>query len=66
MALAAPPPEPILMNALPIGFSGDEIVSINGTVLQGLRHAQAISLFKAIKCGNVALQLSRRQKKAPL
>jgi len=45
---------------------GDEIVCINGTLLQGLRHAQAIGLFKAIKCGNVTLQISRRQKKAQM
>lgn len=39
---------------------GDEILAINGTGLEGLRHAQAIGFFKAIKSGNVALQVCRR------
>ncbi|XP_046652246.1 uncharacterized protein LOC124343134 isoform X3 [Daphnia pulicaria] len=41
-------------------IEGDEILAINGTGLEGLRHAQAIGFFKAIKTGNVALQICRR------
>ena len=42
---------------------GDEIVAINGRMLDGLRHAEAIGIFKSIKCGKIVLQVSRRQKK---
>ena len=42
-------------------FSGDEILSINGQVLQGMTHGQAIAVFKNIKEGKVSLHLARRQ-----
>ena len=38
-------------------------MAINGTGLEGLRHAQAIGIFKAIKTGNVTLQVCRRLKR---
>ena len=47
-------------------FAGDEILAINGTALEGLRHAQAIGIFKAIKTGTVTLQVCRRIKKGQL
>jgi len=39
---------------------GDEILSINGQVLQGMTHGQAISVFKNIKQGAVSLHIARR------
>jgi len=41
--------------------SGDEILSINGQVLQGMTHGQAIAVFKNIKHGMVSLHIARRQ-----
>merc|ERR1719336_270340 len=39
---------------------GDEILSINGQVLQGMTHGQAIAVFKNIKQGPVSLHIARR------
>jgi len=41
-------------------LSGDEILSINGQVLQGMTHGQAIAVFKNIKQGSVSLHIARR------
>jgi len=41
-------------------FQGDEILSINGQVLQGMTHGQAISVFKNIRQGSVSLHIARR------
>ncbi|XP_065221912.1 tyrosine-protein phosphatase non-receptor type 13-like [Planococcus citri] len=43
---------------------GDEIISVNGTSMDGLTHAQAISLFKGIKTGPVVVQIKRRNSSA--
>lgn len=42
-------------------MTGDEILSINGLVLQGMSHGQAIGIFKNIKQGVVSLHIARRQ-----
>jgi len=42
-------------------FPGDEILSINGQVLQGMTHGQAIAVFKNIRHGTVSLHIARRQ-----
>lgn len=39
---------------------GDEILSVNGTAFQGLRHNEAIQLFKSIKTGEMHILLGRR------
>ena len=39
---------------------GDEIMSVNGQTLHGLSHNEAISVFKRIRTGEVALQVVRR------
>jgi hypothetical protein len=44
-----------------ISHLGDEILSINGQVLQGMTHGQAIAVFKNIKHGMVSLHIARRQ-----
>jgi len=44
-----------------VSDSGDEILSINGQVLQGMTHGQAIAVFKNIKHGMVSLHIARRQ-----
>lgn len=41
-------------------LSGDEILSVNGQTLQGMRHNDAIVLFKSIKTGEVHMLLGRR------
>ncbi|XP_039277008.1 uncharacterized protein LOC111052108 [Nilaparvata lugens] len=40
---------------------GDEILSVNGDSLTGLSHAEAISVFKKIRSGDVQLQVVRRR-----
>jgi len=39
---------------------GDEIFAVNGALLQGLSHSEAISIFKEIRSGPVVLQTGRR------
>jgi len=39
---------------------GDEILTVNGTVLHGLSHQEAISVFKKIRLGPVLLHVGRR------
>lgn len=39
---------------------GDEIFTVNGQTLEGLSHAEAISLFKRIKQGDVVLHIGRK------
>lgn len=41
-------------------FIGDEILSVNGKSLQGLRHNEAIVIFKSIKTGEVHILVGRR------
>lgn len=43
---------------------GDEILAVNGTPLQGLSHAEAISVFKSIRNGHVVVHAARRDSKA--
>ena len=45
---------------IPAVFLGDEILAVNGEVLHGLSHEEAISIFKRIKAGPVVLQIGRR------
>uniref|UniRef100_A0A336MTP2 CSON005923 protein n=1 Tax=Culicoides sonorensis TaxID=179676 RepID=A0A336MTP2_CULSO len=42
-------------------LAGDEIMSINDQSLQGMSHADTISLFKSIKEGPVVLKVARRR-----
>lgn len=44
-------------------LSGDEILSVNGTALQGLSHQEAIATFKSIKTGDVTILIGRRSPK---
>lgn len=39
---------------------GDEIFAVNGNLLQGLSHSEAIAIFKQIRSGPVVLQTGRR------
>ena len=41
-------------------FAGDEILAVNGLALQGMSHAEAISVFKNIRSGKVLLHVARR------
>ena len=41
-------------------FPGDEIFAVNGNLLQGLSHSEAIAIFKQIRSGPVVLQTGRR------
>ena len=43
-----------------IFFAGDEIFAVNGNLLQGLSHSEAIAIFKQIRSGPVVLQTGRR------
>ena len=43
-----------------IFFAGDEILAVNGLALQGMSHAEAISVFKNIRSGKVLLHAARR------
>lgn len=39
---------------------GDEIFTVNGMVMQGLSHSEAIAVFKTIKQGQIVLHVGRR------
>ena len=39
---------------------GDEILAVNGSILHGLSHDEAIAIFKRIRSGPVVLQVGRR------
>lgn len=39
---------------------GDEILAVNGQLFHDLTHAEAVSIFKNIKSGPIALHISRR------
>jgi len=41
-------------------IEGDEIFSINGTSVASLTHAEAISMFKEVKLGSIAVTIGRR------
>ena len=41
---------------------GDEILSINGHIMEGLTHAEAIGIFKSIKTGDLVLNVLRRNR----
>merc|ERR1712150_96792 len=41
-------------------LEGDEILAVNGSILHGLSHGDAISIFKSIRSGPVVLQIARR------
>ena len=45
----------------PFLLIGDEILAINGKSLQGLSHDDAINEFRAIKNGQVILQVAKRE-----
>ena len=38
-------------------FIGDEILAVNGSILHGLNHGDAIAIFKSIRSGPVVLKL---------
>ncbi|XP_054278788.1 uncharacterized protein LOC128997209 [Macrosteles quadrilineatus] len=42
-------------------LEGDEIVSVNSQPLEGLSHAEAITVFKKIRSGQVTLEVLRRR-----
>lgn len=44
-------------------IAGDEILVVNGKTLQGLKHDEAINVFKSIKTGDVIIMIGRRQPK---
>ena len=39
---------------------GDEILVVNGKALQGMKHDEAINVFKSIKTGDVIIMIGRR------
>lgn len=43
---------------------GDEILVVNGKSLQGMKHDEAINVFKSIKSGDVVILIGRRAPKA--
>lgn len=46
--------------------AGDEILAVNGQVCHDLSHEEAVKLFKSVRCGEIALQVCRRNKPAKL
>lgn len=42
---------------------GDEILVVNGKSLQGMKHEEAIAVFKSIKMGDVQILIGRRMPK---
>ncbi len=49
-----------ILYALTWSLLGDEILSVNGELLHGLSHEEAIAIFKRIRSGSVVLHLGRR------
>ena len=49
-----------LVTVSSVTVAGDEIFSVNGELLRGCSHAEAIALFKKTKTGPVVLQIGRR------
>jgi hypothetical protein len=45
--------------------SGDELLAVNGELLSGLSHAEAIGLFKKVKSGEIRLRVARRGLRTP-
>lgn len=43
-----------------LNVTGDEIISVNGKSMEGFKHSQAIALFKEVKCGQIVIQVGRR------
>lgn len=43
--------------------TGDEILVVNGKSLQGMKHDEAINVFKSIKTGDVVILIGRRAPK---
>ncbi|KAF4530181.1 hypothetical protein B566_EDAN001440 [Ephemera danica] len=43
---------------------GDEILAVNGCAVHGLSHNEAIALFKRVRCGELALRITRRNVRA--
>jgi hypothetical protein len=43
-----------------IFFAGDELLSVNGVVMQGLTYRQASTVFKTIRQGQVLCYVARR------
>lgn len=41
-------------------FTGDEILAINGDLMEGLTHNEAVNCFKKVKHGPIVLQVNRR------
>ncbi|XP_059487638.1 PDZ domain-containing protein 2-like [Neocloeon triangulifer] len=46
-------------------LEGDEILAVNGEVVSGLSHAEAIGLFKRVKSGEICLRIARRGPRTP-
>lgn len=46
--------------SLYILVAGDEILVVNGKPLQGMKHDEAINVFKSIKTGDVVILIGRR------
>ena len=52
-----------MTNFLPptiLPIPGDEILAVNGEILHGLSHDEAIAIFKRIRSGPVVMQIGRR------
>lgn len=43
-----------------LSTTGDEILVVNGKSLQGMKHDEAINVFKSIKTGDVVILIGRR------
>lgn len=41
-------------------FPGDEIIAINGRKVEGLVHAEVVSLFREVRRGAITIQLGRK------
>lgn len=46
-----------------LACAGDEILVVNGKSLQGMKHDEAINVFKSIKSGDVVILIGRRAPK---
>ncbi len=43
-----------------LSWPGDEIIAINGRKVEGLVHAEVVSLFREVRRGAITIQLGRK------
>lgn len=59
--MCSTPLSPLAITKDDLHVAGDEVVSVNAQSLEGMSHAEAITVFKKIRSGEVILEILRRK-----